>query len=141
MKALFATVLLVLISGAAQAASSDYGLSCIMAYSSTSVLEVGANTESIMLSGGPTLRPGSAVATDSYTAPANYIKAEKKGAFWTVTIFNSKKSPIGAFSFLEKQGAGMKATLAVEAQMANESEDPSQYNKLEVSCHYTFFAG
>lgn len=36
---------------------------------------------------------------------------------------------------------GMKATIPTKAFMANETEDPTEYDKLEVSCHFTVSAG
>ncbi len=63
----------------------------------------------------------------------------KVGRFWEVTILDQDKQSLGAFRFKEQQG--MKATIETKAFMANESEDPPKYNKLEVSCRFTVFAG
>ena len=122
--------------------AADSGLNCSMSYSSTDVLAGNTDSTSAWMVAGQELA-GSAVGSDKSGGwtekPANYISVKKNGNFWNVEILDDSKSVIGSFSFTEKQG--MKATVETEAFMANESEDPPAYNKLEVSCYYTVFAG
>lgn len=122
--------------------AADSGLNCTMSYSSTGVLAGDTDSTSSWLVAGEEMT-GSAVSSDKNGGwtekPANYITVKKNGKFWSVEILDDAKNVIGSFSFTEKQG--MKATVEADAFMANESEDPSAYNKLEVSCYYTVFAG
>jgi hypothetical protein len=139
MKALLVSLLLL---GTSFAYAQDSGLKCTMSYSSTDVLSTSTDSNTEWIVAGGQMK-GSAVGVDKRggwtTQPANIIKVKKDGTAWKVIIFNDKNSVVGSFSFPEKEG--MKATLATEAFYANESEDPPKYNKLEVSCHYTVFAG
>lgn len=122
--------------------AADSGLNCTMSYSSTGVLAGDTDSTSSWLVAGQEMT-GSAVGSDKSGGwtkkPANYISVKKSGQFWSVEILDDSKKVVGSFSFTEKQG--MKATIEADAFMANESEDPPAYNKLEVSCYYTVFAG
>jgi hypothetical protein len=139
MKALLVSFLLLCSS---IAFAEDSGLECTMSYSSTDVFSTQTDSNTEWLAPGGQMK-GSAVAADKNggwsTQAAHSIKVAKNKSNWNVTILNDKKSAVGSFSFPERQG--MKATVSVEAFMANESEDSPKYNKLEVSCHFTAFAG
>ncbi|WP_413288325.1 hypothetical protein [Bdellovibrio sp. HCB337] len=131
-----------LVLGSSLAFAQDSGLKCTMSYSSTNVLSTSTDSTSSWLVAGGKM-DGSAVGADKRggwtSTPAHSIAVDKKGGVWTVTILNDKKASVGSFSFPAKDG--MKATIPTEAYFANESEDPTKYNKLEVSCHFTIFAG
>ena len=124
------------------ALAADSGLACNMAYSTSGPLSTSTDINGGWLADGSELA-GKAVVYDGdgehHTAtPAHYIAASKKGNMWTVQILGGEKSLLGSFTFLQEKG--MKVSLPVRAY-ANESEDPQQYDTLEVSCHFTIFAG
>lgn len=131
-----------LVFSALSANAQDSGLKCTMSYSSTDVLSSAKDSVSRWLVSGNQMA-GSAVGVDKTgmwtQKPANYISVTKNGTFWIVMIFDDAKKSIGSFSFKEK--SGMKATIKTIAFMANASEDPAKYDKLEVSCQFTEFAG
>jgi hypothetical protein len=120
----------------------DSGLSCSMSYSTSGPLSTAKDSTGGWLISGNELA-GTAVVTDGdgeYTAttPAHYLSVSKAKNIWTVSILGGEKSFISAFSFLEKEG--MKVVVPVRA-WADESEDPAEYDTLEVSCVFTHFAG
>jgi len=140
MKAILVTSFLL---GSSFAYANDSGLNCTMSYSSNNAL----NTESDSKTGwwmspGGTL-VGSAVGEapqGGWTKkPAHSILVGKSAGVWKINILNDKKAVIGSFGFPAE--AGMKVTIPTKAYRANESEDPTEYNKLEVSCYFTYFAG
>lgn len=142
MKKIIILLSALLFSGAAFADRIDSGLSCDMNYSASGPLSMGTDSTGGWLFSGDELA-GSAVVNDgdgefTATTPAHYLSVSKNKDIWTVTILGGEKSFISAFSFLETEG--MKVTVPVRA-WADESEDPAEYDTLEVSCIFTHFAG
>lgn len=127
-------------------AIEDSGLNCTMSYSATGPLSSSTDSTSRWIVANQEME-GSAVSSDGDglwgTSPANYLAVSKtkSGGFenWTVTITDAEKNYLGSFSF--PLDGGMKATLPSNAFMAGEDEDPPHYDKLEVSCYFTVFAG
>jgi hypothetical protein len=136
------TIFMFLILSNLASAAVDSGLHCTMSYSDTNALSSSTDSSGRWIVSGQEME-GSAVGVDASglwtSKPANYISVKKNGGIWLVKILNDKKVLIGSFSFPEKEG--MKATLPIKAFRANQSEDPAEYSKLEVSCQYTVFAG
>jgi hypothetical protein len=57
---------------------------------------------------------------------------------WTVRVYDNSGVDLGIVEF--REDAAMKVSYPVKA-WATESEDPAEFDLLEVSCHYTVFAG
>lgn len=134
-----------LVSVIASANNPATGLACTMEYVTSDVLESYSNKETRWLSKGQEMA-GLAVVSDgdgiAGTSAANYIKVSQSKIYgetlWNITILNSEKSIVGQFSFPEQGGA--KFSLPVDA-MDDESEDPAQFDTLNVTCKFTAFAG
>jgi hypothetical protein len=132
----------------AQSAELDSGLECTMSYSASGPISMGwaVYTKSSWLAAGKSMQ-GDAVIFDGngeYTASsaAHYVEAQevvKQGyPMWEVSILNGEKSLISSFIF--DKTSGMKVSIPVRA-FAHDSEDPEEFDTLEVSCHFIYFVG
>ncbi len=136
---------LTVISASVQASAQATGLKCSMEYSTSGPLESYSISDSSWLSPGDSMK-GIARSSDgdgiAGTSPANYLEVAQQTVhgelFWQLTVLNAEKSVIGMFGFPEKEG--MKTTFKVNA-LDNDSEDPATFDTLQVTCHFTYFAG
>lgn len=137
-------------TGVAHAYDESSGLDCSMTYTASGALSSAYNTTSGWLVDGSEMESltkvndGDGIAIGQ--SAANYIKISKTKVdgreFWSVKVLGAEKNTIGVMSFpvdLESR-AGMKSTFEVNA-LEDESEDPQQYDTLDVSCANTHFAG
>ncbi len=139
MKVLIAVLVL---TQALIANAADSGLECTMSYSGSGPLSATTDSTTEWLVEGSKMT-GSAVSADKNGGwtqdPANFLNVKKQNGLWVVEILNDKNEFVSSFSFGEK--AAMKATIPTKAFMANEGEDPEEYDQLVVSCAYAEFAG
>ena len=127
------------------AAAADSGLNCTMEYKQSGALSSYTLSDSRWLVEGSEME-GPAMITDgdgiAGTSAANYLEINKTvidgEPFWTVKVLGGEKNVAGVFSF--PLFDGMKATLPANA-VANEEEDPAQFDTLNVTCYFTIFAG
>lgn len=149
MLSLFMTLLTTFTHAASPVHNLNSGLECTMEYSSSGALSSYKLSTGGWLSVGDELA-GTAMITDgdsvgiAGTSPANYIKiAATKvdgDVFWSVQVLGGEKNTIGVMNFPDDESSGMKSVFPVNA-LADESEDPAQFDTLEVICVNTIFAG
>lgn len=141
--------LFTMLSSAAFAETTELssGLNCSMEYSSSNMFTSYKESTSAWLVAGSELA-STAVAYDgdadfAGTSSANYINVSTvkvaQDSFWQIQILNSEKSLLSTFSFGAE--AGLQVVIPTRAFQPNESEDPTEYDTLTVTCHYTIFAG
>lgn len=140
MKLLLGTIFL-LFSMNVMAMSED-GLECTMTYKSASPFQALRYTQTHWV-GKNTQIKGNAVSEEFGDKSAHLVLIKKVDAGegnmdWQILVYDANNNYLGLSRIPEK--GTMKVTYPTEA-WATDSEDPESFNLLEVSCHYTIFAG
>jgi hypothetical protein len=137
------TLILVFLSIVSMQAFADSGLECTMAYKTSSPFSSAESSETRWLSEGQKMKGTATSEEFSLKSGAHYVSVKKttmnRGQNgWTVRVYDNLGVDLGIVEF--REDAAMKVSYPVKA-WATESEDPSEFDLLEVSCHYTVFAG
>ena len=125
--------------------AADQGLNCTMKYRNSSPLAARDAVTQAWLADGDTLKSEVLTPDENMEVtrvPANFLEVSTYSVsgnkLWNVEIQNGKKQAVGSFSFPYQEG--MKVVIPASA-IEDESEDPATYDVLEVTCHFTHFAG